>query len=49
MDDALLREMFEVAQLPHLSGTSGAISQMAVRFSAGTGRLATLVRDFWNQ
>jgi CHAT domain-containing protein len=44
-DDALLREMFEVAQLPHLSGTSGAISQMAVRFSAGTGRLATLVRE----
>ncbi|MFL9921636.1 tetratricopeptide repeat protein [Paraburkholderia fungorum] len=44
-DDALLREMFEVAQLPHLSGTSGAISQMAVRFSAGKGRLAALVRE----
>lgn len=44
-DDALLREMFEVAQLPHLSGTSGAISQMAVRFSAGEGPLAALVRE----
>jgi CHAT domain-containing protein len=43
-NDALLREMFEVAQLPHLSGTSDAISQMAVRFSAGDTRLASMVR-----
>ncbi|MGF6851416.1 tetratricopeptide repeat protein [Paraburkholderia sp. CI3] len=44
-DDDLRREMFEVAQLPHLSGTAGAISQMAVRFSAGNDRLAVLVRQ----
>ncbi|WP_225032192.1 CHAT domain-containing tetratricopeptide repeat protein [Paraburkholderia sp. XV] len=44
-DDALSREAFEVAQLPHLSGTAGAVSQMAARFSAGKGRLAALVRE----
>jgi CHAT domain-containing protein len=43
-NETLLREMFEIAQLPHLSGTSEAISQMAVRFSAGDTRLASLVR-----
>ncbi|CAD6561253.1 hypothetical protein LMG28727_07374 [Paraburkholderia kirstenboschensis] len=43
-NDTLLREMFEVAQLPHLSSTSDAISQMAVRFSAGDERLASLAR-----
>ncbi|SAL28189.1 CHAT domain-containing tetratricopeptide repeat protein [Caballeronia humi] len=44
-DTALMREMFEVAQLPHLSGTAGAVSQMAARFAAGQGRLAELVRQ----
>ena len=43
-DDNLLREMFEVAQLPHLSGTSDAIGQMAARLGSGDSNLATLVR-----
>ncbi|REG48605.1 tetratricopeptide repeat protein [Paraburkholderia sp. BL6669N2] len=44
-NDALLREMFEVAQLPHVSGTSGAVSQMAVRVSAGDSELKSVVRE----
>lgn len=41
----LLAEMFEVAQLPHLSGTADAVNRMAARFAAGQGRLAKLVRE----
>ncbi|MBC7943820.1 MAG: tetratricopeptide repeat protein [Burkholderiales bacterium] len=43
--DALLKEMFEVAQFPHLTGTSSAVSRMAARFSASKSELAQLVRE----
>ncbi|MGH8569585.1 MAG: tetratricopeptide repeat protein, partial [Gammaproteobacteria bacterium] len=44
-DEALRAEMFQVAQLPHISGTAAAVSRMAARFSAQLGTLATLVRE----
>jgi CHAT domain-containing protein/Tfp pilus assembly protein PilF len=43
--DELAREMFTVAQLPHLTGTSAAISRMAVRLSTGDASLEQLVRE----
>jgi len=45
LDQALLAEMFQVAQLPHISGTAAAVSRMAARFSTRQGALGSLIRE----
>lgn len=44
-EHSLLGEIFEVAQFPHLSSTTAAISRLSARFVSGDEAIARLVRE----